>query len=187
MILSPTEQVEQRVLIRTATQELSVQDVASVHARAIAIVTALGGRVDRDVLEDRSSRTLLRVPNAQLEAALDSIATLGTMTHRTISVQDLTTTAIDLDARIASLIAMRDRLRQLHDQAANLAQVLELEREIARVQGEIDSLQGQRNHLREAAALSELDLTIKRKVVLGPVAAIGRGIGHVLGKLFIWR
>ena len=42
-----------------------------------------------------------------------------------------------LDARIASLVAARDRLRELHARAASVAEILEVERELARVQGEL--------------------------------------------------
>lgn len=183
----PVQQAFERVLLRRASADLEVEEVAPVHARATAIVTGLGGRIERDQVSEKSATIVLRVPDTQLEMALDSLATLGDMKSRVISVQDVTMAVIDLDARIASLVAARDRLRELHARAASVAEILEVERELSRVQGELDSLEGRRAFLRDASALSHLELSIQRRVVLGPIGVVAKGVGWGVEKLFVWR
>lgn len=130
---------------------------------------------------------VLRIPDNRLEPALDSLATFGDMKNRTVSAEDVTTTVIDVEARLANLVASRDRLRDLLGRATSVADIVAVERELARVQGEIDSLEARRNYLRDAAALSRLQLSLSRRVVLGPLGVVAKGVGWVLEKLFIWR
>ena len=181
------DQAVERVVIRAATAEVVVESVPPAHIRLAAIATSLGGRVEREVVTDRSATVVLRIPDPRLEAAFDSLARIGELTRRSIAAQDVTTQVIDLDARIASLLAARDRLRELHGRAASVTEVLEIERELARIQGELDGLQGRRDFLRDAAALSQLEVELQRRIVLGPLGVIGKGLGQVLEKLFVWR
>lgn len=185
--VSPAGQAIDRVTLRTAAAELVVESIAPAHAQATALARILGGRVEREVVTERSAMLTLRVPDARLEAALDSLRQLGEMTSRSVSVQDVTTAVIDLDARIASLTAARDRLRQLQSRAATVTEIVEVERELARIQGELDSLQGRLAYLRDAAALSQLQLTLQRKVILGPLGVVAEKVGWVIEKLFVWR
>jgi GTP1/Obg family GTP-binding protein len=102
---------------------------------------------------------------------------------RSVSSQDVTEETIDVQARIASLTAERDQLRQLLSKAAAINDVFAIERELARVQGDIDSLQHRLEHLRSTSALAQLDAEFKRKREPGPLgrflSAIGRGIGRL--------
>ena len=174
-------------MLRAANAEVVVESVATAHVRLVAIATSLGGRVEREVMTDRSATLLLRIPDARLEAALDSAARIGDVTRRSISAQDVTTAVIDLDARIASLVAARDRLRELHARAATVSEILEVESALARIQGELDGLEGRRAYLRDAAALSQLEVELHRKIVLGPLGVVAKGVGWALEKLFVWR
>jgi hypothetical protein len=181
------QQPADRVLIRTGTAEVEVDSILLGYERATAIATALGGRVDREQLTERSATLVLRIPDAQLEAALDSLATLGEMTSRSLSARDVTMEVIDVDARLANLRAARDRLRELHARATAVSDVVAVERELARIQGEIDSLEARRTYLRDAAALSQLQVTLNRRVILGPLGVVAKGLGWVLEKLFVLR
>ena len=174
-------------MIRSANAEVVVESVATAHLRLVAIATSLGGRVEREVMTDRSATLLLRIPDARLEAALDSAARIGDVTRRSITAEDVTTAVIDLDARIASLVAARDRMRELHARAATVSEILEVENALARIQGELDGLEGRRAYLRDATALSQLEVELHRRIVLGPLGVVAKGVGWALEKLFVWR
>ena len=185
--VSPEFQDANRVLLRSASAEVETERVDSTHARAVEIVRSLGGRIDKDLVTENSADVVLRVPDAQLEAVLDSLATLGRMVRRTITVQDATEMVIDLEARIASLTAARDRLMELQQRTATVSEIVEVERELARIQAELDSLRGRVASLRGLAAYSRLELAVREKVVLGPVAVVAKGIGWTVQKLFVWQ
>lgn len=176
-----------RLLVRRAALDVVVDDVSRAAARAEAVLVSSGGYVERERRADRSASFTLRVPEKSLGATLDSLATLGTVASRRVSAEDVTEQAIDLDARLQSLIATRDRLRKLHETATSVTEVITVERELGRVQGEVDSLEGRLKHLRSSAALAAVELSIRQKIVLGPLGVIAKGLGTLLSKLFVWQ
>ena len=177
----------ERMLVRRGAMDVVVEDVPAAAARVQSQLVASGGYVERGQLGERSASFTLRVPEKALDATLDSLATLGSVAGRTVSAQDVTEEAIDLDARLQSLIATRDRLRKLHDNATTVTEVIAVERELGRVQGEVDSLEGRLKHLRSSAALSTIELSLRRKIVLGPLGVVAKALGSVIAKLFVWR
>jgi hypothetical protein len=97
----------------------------------------------------------------------------------------VTEETIDVEARIQSLIAERDQLRALMSRAVAINDVFTIEREIARVQGDIDSLQHRLEHLRSTSALAELNAEFTKKREPGPVAVFFGAIGRGIGRLFV--
>ena len=177
----------ERLLVRRAAMDVVVGDVAQAAARTQSILVSAHGYVERGQRSDRSASFTLRVPEASLDGVLDSLGTLGRVASHTVSAEDVTEESIDLDARLQALIAERDRLKQLLDRATTISEVMTVEREVARVQGEVDSLAGRLKQLRNSAAMASVELSIRRKVVLGPLGYVAQGIGTLLAKLFVIR
>ena len=178
-------QQQDRMLVRRAQLRVEVERSGDVPPRATAVTTSLGGYVQSTTAAEKSVDMVLRVPAASLDAALDSLARLGKVESRTVSADDVTEQAVDLDARVASLRAARDRLRELHSRAATVAELVAAEGELARVQGELDSLEGRLKLLRGSVALAEINLRADQKLVLGPLGVVFAGIGKLIGKLFV--
>jgi hypothetical protein len=176
-----------QLLVRRAALGVDVDDVAASASRAHGIAIGSGGYVEREERAERSASVTIRVPEPRLDAALDTLGRLGKITNRTVSAQDVTEEAIDVEARIRSLTASRDRLRELLTRASAVGDVVAVEKELARVQGELDSLQGRLQHLRSTTALAELHVSFHQKVVLGPLGRFFSAIGRGLGKLFVVR
>ena len=183
----PVSVEDARLLVRRAAMDVVVEDVPRAAARAQAVLVGSNGYVERGQRSDRSASFTLRVPERSLDAVLDSLATLGSVASRTVSAEDVTEQSIDLDARLQSLIATRDRLRQLHEKATTVGEVLAVEHELARVEGEVESLEGRLKHLRSSAALATIELSVRRRIVLGPLGVIAQGLGTLISKLFVWR
>jgi hypothetical protein len=73
--------------------------------------------------------------------------------------EDITRQIVDTEARLRAQTALRDRLQDmLRSRPGRLADLLEVERELARVQSEIDSVQSALAVMRTRVAMSELDL-----------------------------
>ena len=174
-------------LIRRGEMALEVEDVSTTARRVERLATVMGGVVAQSSDDGRDDAMVaLRVPSYNLDATMDSVARYGRVERRGTNSQDVTEQLLDLDGRIASLTATRDRLRQLLAKSDAIRDVLEVERELGRVQSELESLQRRVDGLRGQVAMSDLSVTIERKVVLGPIAQLVRGIGIVVGKLFVW-
>jgi Domain of unknown function (DUF4349) len=98
-------------------------------------------------------RTLRRGLAAEADAAG------GRVVQETTNTEDLTRAIVDTEARLRAQTALRDRLqRLLESRPGRLADLLEVERELARVQGEIDSVQSNLAVMRTRVAMSELTI-----------------------------
>lgn len=98
-------------------------------------------------------RTFMSGMNAQVDEAG------GRITSQTTNAEDLTRQMVDTEARLRAQTALRDRLQDLlRSRPGRLADLLEVERELARVQGEIDAVQSTLAVMRTRVAMSELSL-----------------------------
>ena len=177
----------ERLLVRTADLRVTVEDVGAAASAVHGLAAAQGGYVEGEQRGDRSATITLRVPDTSLAVVLDTLSRLGKLEHRSVSAQDVTELVLDLDARLATLVATRDRLRQLLERAGSVADVVAVERELARVQADVESLQRRLNHLRSSAALSEVRVDLRQPEKLGPLGVVIVGASKLLEKLFVIR
>jgi hypothetical protein len=89
-----------------------------------------------------------RVPHGSFDAFLARVTALGVVGRHAVSAEDKTGEVIDAEARAKNMTEFRDRLRSLmQTPGAKLKDLIDVERELARVQGDIDSLAGRRKLL----------------------------------------
>ena len=175
-----------RMLVWRASMKLEVKDVEDAAGKADSAVRQAGGHVDDSNVNAPERATLrIRVPADRLNATLDTLAALGAEKNRSVSSQDVTESMIDMEARLKNAIALRDRLRTLLDRAKDVKDVLDIERELVRVQSEIDSMDGRLKNLRSQVQYATVSLYLERKTILGPLGYIGNGIMWVMEKLFV--
>lgn len=178
----------QRELLRSGRMEVEVTEIAPARNHLESIVATVGGRVEHMQLDsDRRAEFELRVPAGQLDGVMDSIARLGKVESRTVRTIDVTEQIIDAEARLEALRGTRERLLQLLGRAEAVQEVVAVERELGRVQGEVESLERRLEALRGQVSMSELSVRLERRIVLGPLGHLLRGAGIVIGKLFVWR
>lgn len=95
-----------------------------------------------------------------LEAEADEAG--GRVVGQNTNTEDLTRNIVDTEARLRAQTALRDRLQQLlRSRPGRLADLLEVERELARVQGEIDAVQSSLAVMRTRVAMSDLTLNYR--------------------------
>jgi hypothetical protein len=173
-----------RMLVRRGELSETVEDLTPPLVRTHALTASLGGYVASESRDSKTVSVSLRVPEPKLDVALDSLSMLGDVKARSVSSQDVTEETIDVQARIASLTAERDQLRALLSKATAMSDIFTIERELARVQGDIDSFQHRLEHLRSTAALAQLDAEFKKRREAGPLTRFFSAIGRGIGKLF---
>lgn len=190
---TPTEVVPaattvDRMTIRAGEQTVTVEAPLAAGRRVERMIQEAGGYVERsDGKSDGQVRIEGRVPAADLDRIMDDVAALGKERRRHLTGADVTDQYTDLEARLRSNIALRDRLQQLLARAATLDEVLSLEKQIARLQSDIDALQARLDQLKSKVALASLDVSLEHKRVLGPLAVAGRGVARFVSKLFVIR
>jgi hypothetical protein len=177
-----------RQLVRAAWLRVVVPELAGAAEQVEAILARHGGLVQHSTAEsDLRLHLVLRVPAPALDRVLAELRGLGEVEREQVSSADVTDEVIDLDARLANLLAVRDRLRGYLERAQELTDVIAVERELTRVQSEIDSLTARRDRVRGDVAMSQVNLRLRRRRVLGPLGLIVHGVAWTVEKLFVIR
>ena len=151
-----------RQVIRNADMTIRVDDVRSAVGQVNQIATSAGGRTSQQSVttegESAYASLTLRVPVESLDDVLARLGALGDVQSVNIVSDDVTTQVVDLDARIKALQSSVDRLEELLVEASSAADLVEIERELAARQAELDSLVAQRTALADAVALSTVSV-----------------------------
>ncbi len=185
---APTASTVDRMTVRTGEQEVVVDSPVVIGRNVERMVQDAGGYIERSSgSSDGNVRIDGRVPAALLDSIMDRVARLGKERRRHLTGADVTDQYTDLEARLRSDIALRDRLQQLVGRAATLDEVLTLEKQIARLQSDIDGLQARIDQLKSQVTLASLAVSLERKRVLGPLALVGNGVARAVSKLFVIR
>jgi hypothetical protein len=185
--MEPTSASE-RQIIRTSEITVSVQSTTLASRESERLVRASGGYVEKSSGgEENPIRMRCRVPSALLDGMLDSLSRLGAEVRRSASAADITDEYADLDARLRTQIALRGRLQQLLDKAKDVPEILSIERELSRVQMEIESMQGRLDRMKSQVQFSVLTVNLEPKRILGPLGYVGYGLYWVGSKLVFIR
>lgn len=152
------------LMVRSVELEVLVEDVLAAVSRARAAATATGGWVSTEEVrpgdEDRPgyATLVLRIPSADLDAVVTSLGELGEVTSSRSSAQDVTTEYRDVEARVATLEASAERLRDLVGEATGIEAIAALERELADREAELDALKARMKVLAEDVSRSTITL-----------------------------
>lgn len=109
---------------------------------------------------DRGQITL-RIPSDRFDGAVSALKKLGRVKSEAMQTQDVTRAYADLETRLKVKRETATRLREiLTRQTGKVAEVLEVEREIARVVEEIEQAEGERRYFDNLISLSTITLTL---------------------------
>ncbi len=121
--------------------------------------------------EDQANGQLqIRAAPAWIESFLgrleaETAAARGEIVNRQTTAEDLTVSIVDTDARLNAQLLLRQRLEDLlSNRPANLGELLETQRELARVNGEIDSLKSTLAAFRQRIDMSQLSISYETKI-----------------------
>lgn len=146
--VSGSDAAARRKVIVTAHYKVETQKFTEAVRRLEALAQEQGGYVEESDVSGESTDNgsgyyVLRLPTDKVEGFGAALAQVGTVQSHSRSEEDITDQYYDTDAHIKAKTAQRDRLLALIERAENLDTLLMLEQELAKVQGELDSLTGQ--------------------------------------------
>ena len=177
---------QNRMLVWQAWLSLEVTNVRDSLIDVAEIAKQSGGYIEsQSDSGETQADIIVRVPADSLKSAMASLESIGNVTRRRVSSEDVTEQYVDIDARLKTKIALRDRLRALLDKAQNVTDVLAIEKELSRVQADIDSMQAKLEALKGKVDLASITVSIERKIVLGPLGHVLKGIFWTIEKLFV--
>lgn len=119
----------------------------------------------------RTATLSLRIPAEKADVFFSDVKTLGTLTSEYAYTEDVTEKYFDRETRLEVLNTQLDRLRGILVETDNLADVIALETEIARVMLEIESLTGELRRYDALISYATVKLTVyENSPKQGPVA-----------------
>ena len=162
----PAAETIQRKIIYTGRMELVVEDFDPVRAAVEQLAQQFDAYVARSNVSGspgrpRSGSWTVRVPVARYRDFLAAARQLGELRSEQSDSKDVTAEFYDVDARIRNKQREEERLiKLLEDATGKLQDVLEVERELSRVRGEIEQLQGHLRVLNDQTSMTTVELFI---------------------------
>lgn len=142
-------------------------------------ISGLGGEQSYGQMTIRGSADWVRAFRTGMVEGLKPFE--ATLDSNSDSAEDLTVNIVDSEARLRSLKTMRDRLEALlRDRPGKLGDLLEIEREFARVQGEIDSSESILAQMKLRVAMSVISLGYTASFPPGS-ESVWRPVGDAFG------
>lgn len=150
-----------RDIIYTIDLSLAVDDVLEAAREATSLATSAGGFVANEATDGTDHSTItLKVPAQQHEDVVGRLTDLGKVTSRNRSADDVTQELVDTESRIASQRASIDRIRTLLGEATKIADVINIESELANREADLDALLQQQKELSSLASLATINISL---------------------------
>lgn len=171
-----------------AVRALVSRHEAACAAAGAAVCQVVGSSVSESGEDRVSGHLTLKAAPAWLKRFREGLgaeakASGGRLVRAAVESEDLSRQIVDSEAALRARTTLRDRLQALlASRPGKLSDLLEVERELARVQGEIDATQSELTMMRGRVATSEIKLAYESGGVLAPEGAwspVGRAFGDV--------
>lgn len=186
--LATTPVEPNRKVIRTGHVDLVVATYDEARGKLDALLASTGGYVDSTQVQHSqgavSSATLvLRIPQDKFGALVPRLRELGEIAAERTHAEDVTDQFVDVAARLASAKTLEKRLLELAaERGSGVEALLAVERELARVRGEIESYEGRLRQWNDQVATSTLTLAIATRAPA--IATASEGLGDRIASGF---
>ena len=182
---SEEEATQRTQLIKKAQLTLSVDSVEETIKQVREIVQEQNGDVlslsnqrngessETDTyraLGYQQSATLftLRVPQDRFDSAVDAIAEIGEVTNRAITTEDVSSQLVDLQARISNSQQSEAALKEIMSRSGDIADVLEVSRELSKVRQEIEQMKAAQKNLQTQVRFSTISVSLSSAIAQTP-------------------
>ncbi|WP_119731173.1 DUF4349 domain-containing protein [Thermomonospora amylolytica] len=172
--------IDDRAVVHTAGLRVRAPKVDAAAAQAKQLVAAAGGYVQQESSGGGGAQLTFKIPSERYTPTLDGLARLGTRLSLNQRAEDVTEEVADVDSRVRSAEASLESFRRLLRRADTVGEVIEVEREIASRQADLEALQARQKSLAHRTRYATVTLTL-----VGPERRPDRddGQGGFLGGL----
>jgi hypothetical protein len=181
--MAPDAAYSKRQIQRSGTLNMKSRSLESSSEKSIALVAHHQAIITSSSLTDDRYKATIRVPSNSLPSLMQSLESVGKVTSSHVSMDDITAAYLDLEAALKNKRALRDRLRALLSRATKVEDILKIEKELSRVQTDLDQMDARMKSMRSKVAKSTLNLSIIRQRIPGPLGIVSKSGGWIFDKL----
>jgi hypothetical protein len=172
---APVATDDERMVVQNTWLSVLVKNVVQARDNIITISENLGGyMVDSNFNSPDGADTAdvtVRVPTENQEQALDEFRKLGV---RVVSENwqgtDVTDEYIDLEDRLQVLEKTKTKFEAILEQASEVNDILQVQRELTSLQSQIDNLKGRQEYYQQSADLSKITVYLSTDELALPYA-----------------
>ncbi|MBR1671049.1 MAG: DUF4349 domain-containing protein [Butyrivibrio sp.] len=180
-----------RKLITTVNLTAETEHFEESLARIENRVKDLGGYIESSNVyngsggsySSRSASLTCRIPAVRLDSFIDSVDGDNNITRKSVNVQDVTLSYVDIESRKNSLRAEEKRLLQILESAETVEDLITVEDKLADVRYELESIESQLRSYDNQVDYSTVYLDINEVVTYTPTEP--EGIFTRMGKEFM--
>jgi hypothetical protein len=154
-----------RAVVYHGTITVRVKDVAAAVVRAEGFANGVDGLVYAEETSSEPGRKsasnatmTLKVPPSEFRPVLTQLGALGKQLSRAQTAEDVTSQAVDIEARLRSQRASVARLRALIEKATTVGAVVQVESELSQREADLEALEAQQKKLGELVDLATINV-----------------------------
>lgn len=169
-----TKIMEQRKVVYTSDMHLEVKEFETAVVNLRTLVNEHQGfiathNIDGGAGSRRSGHWKIRVPSVSFDSFHAGLKELGYPTKDRLDSKEVTEEYVDVVKRIENMKRMEQRLNELlKTNTKSLSDIFDVEKELSRVVGEIERMQGRLELLKDMTALATINLDISEEDVYEP-------------------
>ena len=177
---APVTPADSRKLIRNAQLELQVVN----YEAAVQRLTAVAGEEKGFVATQSSTKlpngklqgtVVVKVVPENLDRFLQKARSLGELKNQTLGTDDVTKTYFDTDARLRNAKRLEERLLDmLQKNTGKVSDLLQVEKELARVREQIEEMQGELKYYDALVQYATVTVSLAEKDLNEPAAFLLR-------------
>ena len=186
---------DERKIIRHASMDLETREFDSAVQQIEALVAEAGGYIESSSQEgysleyqgdyrERYASIQARIPSEKLDGVMASVGGLCNVLNQSESMDDITDSYYDAQARLDSLEIQEERLLELLSQATSLEDMITLESALSEVRYQIESLTASLRRMDSQVAYSYLNLSLQEVVEYQTIQEKPQSFGEQLSAAF---
>jgi len=154
--------------VRYGNLSLEVEDADGALKRVTAIAEQVGGYITASSRsgegENLSLSATLRVPAAEFSSVMAALRGEGEILYEDIGSYEVTLQVLDLKARLENLRASEDAFLKLLGRAESVADVVAVQSELSRIQGDIESYEAQLSGMKDQVEMASITVSLSLPV-----------------------
>lgn len=172
-----------QLIIYNARMEITAKNIDTANARIVSVAKKYEGFV----VSVSNSFTSIRVKSENLNQAMKELESVGKVTSKNVYGEDVTMEYNNLNIRLDNANKARQRYLELLAKAEDVKAALEVEKELERLNKEIDVLEMELSNMSKQIDYSLIEISLQERKQPGILGYVFIGLYKSVKWLFVWN